>query len=347
LPLDIIRKNLDAMASTKMNVLHWHIVDEQSFPLLLETYPLLAKFGAWSPKAVYSADDVKGIIAYANSLGIRVIPEFDTPGHAADWGRGYPQLFPSGMCPGQSPVFDVTSPYVYKFMTGLLQEVTQMFNDDFFHLGGDEVDFGCWNNTPAILAWMQANNVSSFYDLQGYYERKMQDIAFSFKRTPVYWNEVVNDIKTYPLNSQAVIQVWNKPVAEILNVVQKGYRVLFSSPWYLDRQAPADVLHWFWMDTWRDFYAADPIGDLSLTPQQLKMVLGGETCMWGEQVDETSFEVRVWPRAAPVGERLWSPKDVRDVDAATTRLGHHRCRMVRRGIRASPIYPDYCETGNN
>lgn len=347
LPLDIIRKNLDAMASSKMNVLHWHIVDDQSFPLQSSVYPKLSQLGAWSPKAVYSLSDVASIVNYATSLGIRVVPEFDTPGHATCWGRGYPQLFPSSCNANTGLVFDVTSDYVYKFMLGLLQEVTSVFTDDFFHLGGDEVSFDCWNSSEAVTLWMQQHGVSSFYDLQGYYEQRMQIIVSSFQKSSVYWNEVINDISAFPLSKDAVIQVWNKPVSEMASVVKQGFRALFSTPWYLDRQVPGNKEHWFWMDTWKDFYSADPIGNQTLTPDELKLVLGGETCMWGEQVDETSFEVRVWPRAAATAERLWSAQNVTDVNAATPRLGTHRCRMVRRGIRASPIYPDYCETGNN
>jgi len=218
--------------------------------------------------------------------------------------------------------------------------------NQFFHVGGDEVNFGCWQADPAITQWMHEHDLHSYFDLQAYYEQHMQNITFGLNRTPVYWNEAFGN-QVFPLNTKAVIQIWNKNNSEIVNVVQKGYRALFSSPWYLDRQVPGPNQHWFWMDTWNDFYSAEPTQGLNLTPQQLKLLIGGEGCMWGEQVDDTAMDVRVWPRACAFAERLWSAEEVNSVQAATPRLGSHRCRMLRRGVHASPIYPDYCYTGNN
>jgi hypothetical protein len=152
----------------------------------------------------------------------------------------------------------------------------------------------------------------------------------------------------FPLNTKSVIEVWNAPPSEVAKVVKAGYRALYASSWYLDQQIPnPNETFYLWGDTWKDFYMADPVAGQSLTPAELELVLGGEACMWGEQVDYTDFDIRVWPRAAAVAERLWSPKSYTDIDEAEPRLGAQRCRMVQRGINAFPIYPDFCDTGVN
>jgi len=270
------------------------------------------------------------------------MPEFDTPGHANCWGNGYPNLFPN--CPGKAPVFDPIQNYTYDFMSNFLSEMMQLFADDFVHLGGDEVTFDCWKADSSITTFMQQNHISSYPALQGLYEQKVSNMVLGGGKYPVFWDEVFGQTQ-FPINKQSIIEVWDALLPEMVKVVQAGYRAIYSTPWYLDREDPDSQTWYLWQDTWKSFYEADPIGNSSLTPSEMALVLGGEACMWGEQVDFTDFEVRVWPRAGAIAERLWSPVTVVNINAAEPRLGHQRCRMVRRGISAGPIYPDYCELG--
>jgi hexosaminidase len=121
---------------------------------------------------------------------------------------------------------------------------------------------------------------------------------------------------------------------------------------YLDRQVPVDgsKTGWFWLDTWKDMYMVEPEPPKSTTSPaagiQSGKMLGGEAAMWSEQVDATSFEPRVWPKACAVAERLWSPAASRDIAEASARLMLQRCRMVGRGVRAGPIWADYCAVVN-
>jgi len=318
--------------------MHNHFLFNQKF------FPLLSKLGSWTPKSIYTKVEIKKVIEYGRLRGIRVVPEFDTPGHSACWGIGYPQLFPN--CPGQDPVFDVTSNYTYNFMKQFLGEMSDLFVDQFVHLGGDEVADDCWNADPKIKQWMVQNNITTYLELQGYYEQKVQNFVLSNNKVPAFWDEVFGDQK-FPLDKRSVIFVWTDDNQGVATVVKAGYRAVFSTPWYLDRQIPGAATWWFWQDTWKNFYMADPIGDNTLTPSQAQLVLGGEASMWGEQVDATDFDVRVWPRACAVAERLWSSMSLNNTDEATPRLGQQRCRMVRRGIMAGPIYPDYCYTAED
>jgi hexosaminidase len=346
LPVTTVLRVLDSMAVNKLNVLHWHLVDEQSFPLISLTYPLLSQKGSWYPSAVYTHDDIQAVINYANLRGIRVMPEFDTPGHTWSWKFGYPQLFPN--CKNVRPVFDVTQTYTINFMTNFLQEMASLFGDSFVHLGGDEVNTDCWSQIPEIVQWMKDHEINSFGELQAYYEKVLEGITQSFGKSAVYWDEVFGQSDKYVLSNSSVINIWNEGLDEVTKVVKLGYRVVYSSPWYLDRQDPDGVEHYAWIDTWMDFYLAEPVdSNAGLTPSELERILGGEASAWGEAIDDNCIDERIWPRAAGFSERMWAPKTINNLYNAVDRMISFRCRMVRRGIRAGPIDPDYCATGQS
>jgi len=346
LPLSTIFRTIDAMAFNKMNVLHWHIVDEPSFPLQSVTYPLLSQKGAWIPSAIYNYDAVKQVIEYAYNRGVRVVPEFDTPGHTNSWKYGYPILFPN--CTNVRPVFDVTQNYVYTFMTNFLTEMASLFNrDKYFHMGGDEVNTDCWSQDPQITTWMRGHGIANYGELQAYYEKNIEVITQKLGKIPIYWDEVFGQSQKYVLSKNSIINVWNQDQTQVTEAVKAGYRAIYSSSYYLDRQIPDSQQFYFWEDTWKDFYGEDPVDlNANLSPTELARVMGGEASMWGEQVDKFCIDVRIWPRACAVAERFWSSKDVTDVGLALPRLMAQRCRMTRRGISAGPLSPDFCQMPN-
>jgi hexosaminidase len=149
LPVGIIKAHLDAMAMVKLNVLHWHLVDDQSFPYASKRFPEISEEGAFSTSMTYSGADVAEIVTYARARGIRVMPEFDTPGHVASWGLSHPELltrcFDSDGSPtGELGPIDPSKPETYTLLWQLLREAAGWFPDAFVHLGGDEVDTSCW-----------------------------------------------------------------------------------------------------------------------------------------------------------------------------------------------------------
>ncbi|XP_061656143.1 beta-hexosaminidase subunit beta isoform X1 [Phyllopteryx taeniolatus] len=341
LPVKVILDNLETMAMNKFNVFHWHIVDDPSFPYLSRTFPDLSQKGAYHPYThVYTPSDVKMIIEFARLRGIRVIPEFDTPGHTQSWGKGQADLLtpcfagsePSGSFGPVNPIINTT----YDFMRRLFQEVAAVFPDDYVHLGGDEVDFTCWKSNPDIQRFMEQQGFGKNYsELESLYIQRLLDIVASTKKGCVIWQEVFdNGVK---LKADTLIHVWKGTQQqyqnEMANVTAAGYRTLLSTPWYLNRIA--------YGQDWRDHYAADP-QDFQGTEEQKKLVIGGEACLWGEYVDATNLTPRLWPRASAVAERLWSAKNVTDVNDAYDRLSSHRCRMVERGIPAEPLFSSYC-----
>eukprot|EP00005_Dracoamoeba_jomungandri_P003078 CAMPEP_0174260610 /NCGR_PEP_ID=MMETSP0439-20130205/10062_1 /TAXON_ID=0 /ORGANISM="Stereomyxa ramosa, Strain Chinc5" /LENGTH=447 /DNA_ID=CAMNT_0015344889 /DNA_START=219 /DNA_END=1562 /DNA_ORIENTATION=- len=338
LSVEVIKRFLEAMSYSKFNVLHWHLVDDQSFPYESLALPNLIE-GAYTPKHVYSQDTVKSIVEYAKYYGIRVVPEFDTPGHTASWGVGYPDLLtpcyqngkPDGMRYGVNPV----SSNSFQFMTTFWNEVASVFTDDYVHAGGDEVSFGCWKSNPDIQAFMVKHKYT-IEQVEQYYENNLLSIIGKTGKSYVVWQEIFdNGVKVLP---NTVLNVWKggNYQAEIAKITAAGYRALLSAPWYLNYIS--------YGKDWPKYYQADP-QNFTGTPAQKELVVGGEACLWGEYIDSTNLISRAWPRACAVGERLWSQSTVTDVDDATTRLHVHRCRLLRRGIAAEPASgPSYCDT---
>ncbi|TNN86910.1 Beta-hexosaminidase subunit alpha [Liparis tanakae] len=269
IPVHAILKTLDAMAYSKFNVFHWHIVDDPSFPYQSQTFPDLSRKGAFHPMThIYTQSDVRRVISHARLWGIRVLPEFDSPGHTKSWGKGQPDLLTpcySGATPsGAFGPVNPTLPSTYKFMATLLKEVSLVFPDSYIHLGGDEIP----KNT----------------------------VLHIWKGTPANYRK------------------------ELSKMTKAGMRVLLAAPWYIN--------HISYGQDWHNYYNVQPL-NFSGTAEQKKLVIGGEVCM---------------PRASAAAERLWSDEQqTSSVEKAFPRLQDFRCKLVRRGIRAEPLYVGHCK----
>jgi len=338
LPVKTILRTLEIMAYSKFNVLHWHIVDSPSFPFVSQLFPELHLKGAYNPSThIYTPADVKKIIEFARMRGIRVIPEFDSPGHTESWGKSKPELLTScysdGKPNGKFGPIDPTNPDVYKFIKSFWGEINKVFPDNYLHLGGDEVDFTCWKSNPKITEFMKTHNISSYSKLEELYIQKVIDINEHYKLNYIVWQEVIdNGVKA---NNQTVVEVWKGPVQlEMARITKMGYKVIVTQPWYLNLIS--------YGQDWQRYYSYEPL-NFQGTDQQKQLVLGGEACMWGEYVDSTNIESRLWPRALAVAERLWSSVDVNDVKKAYPRLHSERCKLLTRGIRAEPVFTGFCE----
>ena len=196
LPTSIIKQNLDLMAMNKLNVFHWHIVDDNSFPYESKTYPNLSACGAYDSSLIYTVDDVQDIIRYASLRGIRVLPEFDTPGHTLSWGLGHPELLTQCYGADGQPVegsfgpMDPSKESTYTFLSGLVKELSQVFKDSYFHLGGDEVNPACWSSNPIVQDFMKKNNISDPIQLEKYHIDRITELLTSNNLTPIVWQEV-------------------------------------------------------------------------------------------------------------------------------------------------------------
>ena len=334
-PIETIMKVIDSVAMAKFNAIHWHIVDAQSFPYQSTSYPNLGKKSAYSKQERFTMMDIGTVVSYAKARGVRVMVEFDTPGHSASMCAAYPDVCPKPGCPSANVnnwALDITNPYAYEVVEGVLNEFITFFPENLVHLGGDEVDTYCWSLHPYILAWLQARNLT----LDGGYEywvKKIQDYVWNNGpgKEVVGWQEIWDHFGTQ-LNNRTIIQQWlPNSVALPKNVTSHGYRLIWSdsSVWYLDH---LNI-------NWSTMYAAEPCN--GLTDDECALILGGEACMWGETVDTSDILQTIWPRAAAVAERLWSPRsalaEAGGAAGAHGRLHFFRCLLNQRSVPAAPV----------
>uniref|UniRef100_A0AAQ5X348 Beta-hexosaminidase n=1 Tax=Amphiprion ocellaris TaxID=80972 RepID=A0AAQ5X348_AMPOC len=344
LPVQAILKTLDAMAYSKFNVFHWHIVDDPSFPYQSRTFPDLSSKGAFHPMThIYTQSDVRRVISHARMRGIRVLPEFDSPGHTKSWGKGQPDLltpcYKGGIPSGTFGPINPALPSTYHFMATLFKEVSVVFPDSYIHLGGDEVDFSCWKSNPYVRAFMQKMGFGSdFTKLEAFYMENIVNITSALNKTSIVWQDVFDyheRVSTPQQITHINYEVRSTYYAELSRMTKAGMRVVLAAPWYIN--------HISYGQDWHNYYTVQPL-NFSGTEEQKKLVIGGEVCMWGEYVDATNLTPRLWPRASAAAERLWSDeKQTSNVDMAFPRLQDFRCKLVRRGIQAEPLYVGHCK----
>jgi hexosaminidase len=311
MPLPVIKRNLDGMEAVKLNVMHWHLSDDQGFRVESRQFPLLQEKG--SNGSYYTQAQIHEVIDYARVRGIRVVPEFDMPCHTTSWFAGYPQIA-SGPGPYQiatkwgvlDAAMDPTRETTYEFLDKFLGEMTALFPDAYFHIGGDECDGKEWDANPRIQAFMREHNLKDNAALQSYFTGRVQKLVAAHHKIMVGWDEVLQP----DTPRDVVIQSWRGPTA-LAAAARQGNRVLLSNGYYIDLNQPAS-----------EHYLVDPLGGAgaSLNAQQKALVLGGEATMWSEFVTPENIDSRIWPRTAAIAERFWSPQDVRDVDSMYRRL---------------------------
>jgi hexosaminidase len=329
-PLDVVYRTLDGMEAVKMNVFHWHLSDNQGFRVESKVYPLLQEKG--SDGLFYTQEQVRDVIAYARDRGIRVMPEFEMPGHATAWFVGYPDLA-SGSGPYQierkwgvfDPAMDPTRESTYTFLDALIGEMTALFPDAYFHVGGDENDGKEWDRNPRIQQFMKDHGIKDNAGLQAYFSTKVQKIVAGHGKIMVGWDEVLQP----DTPKDVVIQSWRGPQF-VGEAVKGGNRALLSAGYYIDLNHSA-----------AEHYLPDPEGDgpTTLSEADRKMILGGEATMWSEFVTPENIDSRIWPRTAAIAERLWSPRNTRDVASMYARLAIISQKLNYYGLQHNSNYP--------
>jgi hexosaminidase len=307
----VLKRNLDGMAAVKLNVFHWHLSDNQGFRVESKKLPKLTEMG--SDGLFYTQDEVRDLIAYAHDRGIRVVPEFDMPGHSTAWFVGYPELA-SGPGPYQierkwgvfDPAMNPAEDRTYKFLDTFIGEMANLFPDQYFHIGGDEVNGKEWDANPNIQAFMHAHGLKTNQDLQAYFNTRVQKIVSKHGKIMVGWDEILRP----DLPKDIVVQSW-RGQDSLAAATRQGYRGILSYGYYLDLMWPASR-----------HYAIDPMSDgaANLAPEERRRILGGEACMWSEYVSPENIDSRIWPRVAAIAERLWSPQSATDVNSMYERL---------------------------
>src|SRR5271154_3433920 len=333
-PLDVLRRNIDGLEAVKMNVLHWHLSEDQGFRVESKKFPKLHEMG--SDGLYYTQDEVHDLIEYARDRGVRVVPEFDIPGHSTAWFVGYPELS-SGPGPYEierkwgvfDPAFDPTNERTYKFFDQFIGEMAKLFPDHFFHVGGDEVNGKQWDANPRIQEFIKTHDLKNNEGLQSYFNKRLEPIVSKHGKSMVGWDEVLDPT----LPKDIVIQSWRGPDS-LAAAAKQGFRGILSNGYYLD-------LGW----SAARHYAVDPMSGpaADLSPDEKLRILGGESCMWSEYVNADSVDSRIWPRNAAIAERLWSPQSVTDVASMYARMDAESARLEWLGLTHKTYYRQYLQ----
>ena len=309
-PLSEVKRTLNAMEFAKLNVFHWHLSDDEGFRAESKKYPKLTANA--SRGEFYTQDQLREIVEYARERGIRVIPEFDMPGHSTSTVFAYPELgsgedikFVPNVRDAPRAALDPSNEKVYKFVDDFVGEMSAIFPDAYFHIGGDEVDEHNWLANPRIVEYMKKKGYAKAPDLQAYFNQRLLPILTRHHKKMVGWDEILSPA----LPKDIMVQSW-RGEESLATGAQQGYQGILSAPYYLDAEKPNDVI-----------YLADPIpADTKLTTEQQKLILGGEATMWAEQLHEETVDSRVWPRLLAIAERFWSLQSRRDVPDMYRRL---------------------------
>jgi len=372
----VIKKIIRGMSYDKLNVFHWHITDTHSFPFYSRRVPQLSLHGAYSPKKVYSPEDIREIVEYAKLRGVRVLPEFDAPAHVGNgWQFGEKEGKGAlAVCINKEPWQDYcveppcgqlnpVNPHVYTTLGKLYTDFFELFDTDMFHMGGDEVNLNCWNSTEEIQEVLQKQGkTGTEEDLlelwKSFQERAAEKVyeAADKKLPLILWTNSLTEkgrVERFLSNKEYIIQIWTTGTdAVIKELIDKDFQVIFSNydAWYLD----CGYSSWVgegnnWCSPykgWQVVYENSPRemyrsqgGD----PARESLILGGEAAMWTEQVDGAAVIHKLWPRASALGERLWTdPGTDKTWKQAEIRMINHRNRLVERGIEADALQPEWC-----
>ncbi len=329
-PVEVIKRNLDAMAAVKLNVFHWHLTDDQGFRIESKTHPKLHQLG--SDGLYYTQEEIKYVVQYAADRGIRVVPELDVPGHASAILTAYPELGSKKNTQYQieryagvfDPTLDPTNEKTYELLSDLFKEVAEIFPDAYVHIGGDENEGKHWDENPEIIAFKKEHSLKTNHDLQTYFNLRLQKILERLGKKLMGWEEIM----TKEMPTSALIHSWRgineglRPGESLAKAAKKGHYSILSTGYYIDR-----------MHDVNNHYLIDPLPkSFSLSKDEQKKILGGEVTMWGELVTPLTIDSRIWPRTAAIAERYWSPASVVDVKNMRKRLTVINFRLEELGL---------------
>lgn len=382
--VEALCRHVDALAAAKMNVFHWHLSDTQAWPIYVKSHPQMTD-DAYSSSEIYQPEDVEKLVEYARARGVRVIPELDLPGHSnSGWRRINKDIVACGDYdgpwsdvagepnPGQ---LDVANDATYTVLKDVYNDISSMFTDQFFHVGGDELNSGCYNASKNIQKWLKEDSSRTLSDLvQQWIDKALPIFKNRVGRKLVMWADIV--LGSMPANhlstEDVILQSWTGGIDNVKEAASKGYDVIISSSDFLYLSCgmggwnPGDPRLNVQQDpspgqtsvnyggnggapcapfkSWQRIYNFD--WNSQLSPEEQKHVVGGSAALWSEQMDGYSADSIAWPRTASLGELLWSGnKDSNGnlrIKDASRRLANFRERLINRGVAAAPILPKYC-----
>ncbi|CAD8062288.1 unnamed protein product [Paramecium sonneborni] len=346
LSVELIERTIDSLVMNSMNTIHWHITDDESFPLLLTEYPQITHSTKYSENSFYTINDTTRIVEYASKRGVQIIPSFDSPMHAMSWGMTKELADIMMMCGNtikQYGILDPTLEKTYQVLESILKDFYQMFKKvKFVNFAGDEVSKTCWDQRPEIKQFMVENNIKDYYELQSYYRKRQKQL----------WKEVIKaeqDIiylyrqeDNLPLDKEDIIHWWGY-TDQLPDVADKPNRIILMDyfPLFIDAGFgnafgnPYSVYH-----TWKEIYKWTP----SLPEGSLNTIIGGEVPLWGETNNQNTHFNKLYMRTSVIAETLWNPKlkETEKFSSFVKRLIEMEDRMTKQGFAVTPVTHGYC-----
>ena len=328
-PIDVLKRNLDAMTSVKMNVFHWHLTDNQGFRIESKTHPKLHQLG--SDGLYYTQNQIKELVQYASDRGIRVVPEIDVPGHATALLVAYPELASKDAIYSLerfagifNPTLDPTNEKTYTVLADLFNEIAPLFPYKYFHIGGDENEGKHWDENLKIQKFKVKHGLETNHDLQTYFNIRLENILSKLGKSIMGWEEIM----TPKMPTTALIHSWkgkNESVSagqSLIKAAKNGYKTVLSNGYYIDL-----------LQSVTEHYLIDPLPKNSnLTATEKALILGGEATMWSELVTPLTIDSRLWPRTAAIAERFWSSSSVNNISSMYSRMESVSFRLEELGI---------------
>jgi len=364
-PAAYVKQLVDRMAMEKLNVLHWHLTDDQGWRIPIDRYPRLTAIGAWRQPAgaagidaktgqpvryggFYTKAEIREIVAYAAARHITVVPEIDMPGHATAAIAAYPELG-SSPTPPRAPSADWgvmynlynTEDSTFVFLTNVLDEVLDLFPSRYIHVGGDEAVKDQWKADPRAQARIKALGLKDEEHLQGWFIAKLGDYLQKKGRRLVGWDEILDG--NVPKSS--TVMSWHG-VDGAITAAKAGHDAILSPApdFYLDHiqsdSGDEPPGRGGVMD-WKHIYTFDPT-PAALTADERRHLLGVQVNLWTEHVRLTAYADRMlWPRAAALAELGWTPAGKRDWTGFAARLSAEFARYRRLGLGydVTPLEP--------
>ncbi|PVX47900.1 hexosaminidase [Flavobacterium sp. 103] len=346
MPVDVIKRNLDGMAAVKMNVFHWHLVDDQGWRIEMKKHPKLIEMA--SDGNYYTQEEIKSVVKYASDRGILVVPEIDVPGHGSAILTAYPEIgskvvnlnLNSGEKGQQftqiqsysiernagifSPTLDPSNPKTYQLLNEFFDEICPLFPGKFFHIGGDENEGKDWDSNPKIQEFKKKHGLVNNHELQTYFTMQLIPMLKKHNKVLMGWEEIM----TKNMSKDAIIHSWKgsnegQPAGKSLaDAAKGGYKTVLSNGYYIDLVFGVE-----------DHYSVDPMPkNFVLTDEEKARILGGEATMWTELVTPETLDSRIWPRTAAIAERFWSNENIADINSLRKRLNTVSFRLEELGL---------------
>lgn len=331
---EFVKRYIDLIAYHKMNILHWHLTDDQGWRIEIDKYPKLTEIGAWRTLAdgsryggFYTKDDIREVVAYAAERYVNIVPEIEMPGHEVAALASYPHL----SCTGKQlevesswgvfkDVFCAGNQATFTFLQDVLDEVVELFPFKYIHIGGDEVPKYRWERCPKCNALLQREKLKDYEDMQRFFIQKIATYLEAKNRRIIGWDEIMEG----GLPGGAAVQAW-RGMEKVREAVEQGaYAIAMpTSHCYFDYSIDVTDLP--------KVYTYDPIPD-GITPEQQKYVLGGECAIWTERAPQDLVDSKVFPRILAISEVLWTYPKVRDYENFKKKVRIHYGRLTELGV---------------